>query len=178
MDTLHILHSNTSGEPHEMVQNLLNTSSRNYQRTLDILWFDLKKCYGSNSAISKRLLGKLDAFPKVTKGNYVTKLRKLQNICRSLMCGMDSCKDLRHLNSLEGLEKVWSKMPDAFIFRWRRNFVRIERRTGDVPSMECLFDHISDFIDEHADPTFEDGDFEPPVRSHKVLLRGPPGQFW
>ena len=169
MDTLHILHSNTTGEPHEMVQNLLNTSSRNYQRTLDILWFDLQKCYGSNSAISKRLLANLDAFPKVTRGNYVAKLRKLQNICRSLLCGMDSCKDLRHLNSREGLKKVWSKMPEAFISRWRKNFVRIERETGDVPSLECLFDYISDFIDEHADPTFEDGDFEAPSKSHRVL---------
>ena len=169
MDTLYILSSNTTGEPNEMVQNLLNTNSGNYGRTLDILWYDLEKCYGSSSAISRRLLGKLDAFPRITKTSQLGQMRRLLNICRSLLGAMESCSDLRHLDSREGLKKVCKKMPKSFLARWRRICAKIERRSGEVPPLECLFEHISDFVDEHADPTFEEDDDAGTSRAYKTL---------
>ena len=58
-------------------------------------------------------------------------------------------------------------MPAAFRTQWQKKFIRIERETGDAPTLDHLFESIADFIDQNSHPDFSSRHKVP--KSVKVL---------
>ena len=81
-------------------------------------------------------------------------MENLLSLCRSIMGSMQNCSELGVLNYRSGLQRIWEKMPDPFINRWRREFIRSLRNRGITPDLPNLFQSISDFVEEHTDPNF------------------------
>ena len=52
------------------------------------------------------------------------------------------------------MREIWSKFPDAFVSRWRKEVTSMERRTGKSPSFQDMIDNISYFIEEFSNPNF------------------------
>ena len=154
LDTLYVMLHNTSGQPKDLVQNLINTNATDPAVTLQIAWYDLERRFGSETAIARRLLNKLDAFPKIKSPSQTVQMEGLLSLCRSIMGSMQNCSELGVLNYRSGLQRIWEKMPETFINRWRREFIRSVRNNGRTPDLTDLFQSISDFVEEHTDPNF------------------------
>ena len=157
LDTLYVMLHNTSGLPKDLVQNLINTNATDPAVTLQIAWYDLERRFGSETAIARRLLNKLDAFPKIKSPSQTVQMEGLLSLCRSIMGSMQNCSELGVLNYRSGLQRIWEKMPETFINRWRREFIRSVRNNRRTPDLTDLFQSISDFVEEHTDPNFFSG---------------------
>ena len=81
-------------------------------------------------------------------------MEKLLAICRSAKSKMRTCKQLKVLNYQSEMRNIWEKMPPTFQTQWQKKFIRIERRTGDAPTIDHLFESIADFIDQNSHPDF------------------------
>ena len=168
LESLYILSYNTTGRPKTMLQDFLSNCN-DPVRTLRLAWQDLEKRFGSSIRVSNRLREKLQDLDRIQDPSDILPMEELLSICRSIMCGMESCRDLQYYNFRNGLEEIWSKMPNSFIDRWKRESVKFERRTGVTPEIKYLFQCMSDFIDENSDPTFRKDTASRYPKKHKVL---------
>ena len=165
---LSALDRNTTGAPGRMVKDMLVTSTHSVDTFNDVL-ADLDKRFGSDSVVTNSILTRLNKIPKISSPSQIIEMQDLLSTCRSIMGSMDACPDLQLLNFRFGLRRIWEKMPNGFISRWRKETARTERETNRPPSLGRLYQSISDFIDEHSDPTFDSIPNSPKSKAHKVL---------
>ena len=165
---LSALDRNTTGAPGRMVKDMLVTSTHSVDTFNDVL-ADLDKRFGSDSVVTNSILARLNKIPKISSPSQIVEMQDLLSTCRSIMGSMDACPDLQLLNFRFGLRRIWEKMPNGFISRWRKETARTERKTNRPPSLRRLYQYISDFIDEHSDPTFDNIYNSPKSKAHKVL---------
>ena len=78
----------------------------------------------------------------------------LLSICRSIQANMARCPDLRYLETQQGMKEVWTKLPESFISRWRKEVTTSERNSGYTPSFSKLIECFSEFIEEFSNPIF------------------------
>ena len=168
-DTIHIILRNTSGKPKAIVQEYLNSCCEDPEVTLQEVWRELERRFGSNSLVSRCLLDRVHNFENIQSASDVNKMEKLLAICRSAKSKMTTCKQLKVLNYPSEMRNIWEKMPAAFRTQWQKKFIRIERQTGDAPTLDHLFESIADFIDQNSHPDFSSHHKVPKSKSVKVL---------
>ena len=153
-DTIHIILRNTSGKPKAIVQEYLNSCCEDPEVTLQEVWRELERRFGSNSLVSRCLLDRIHNFESIQSAGDVNEMEKLLGICRSARSKMKTCRQLEVLNYQSEMRNIWEKMPPTFQTQWQKKFIRIERRTGDAPTIDHLFESIADFIDQNSHPDF------------------------
>ena len=154
-EILLILESNTTGDPRDIIRDSLYTFTDS-QESLAKAVTRLDKRYGSDLVITRAINHKLDKFPKIQKTSQTDKMEKLLSLVRYIMASIPACPELTYLNFREGQKKIWKRMPDDFIRRWRRISSRSEQVENRPPTLECLYEQISDYVNENSDPNFHD----------------------
>ena len=139
IDTVHIMLKNTTGKPKAIVQDYSDNCCDNPESTLDEVWRELEKRFGSNLLVSRSLLDKLHSFSGVDDPHDIDQMEKLLAICRSARSRMGTCKKLRVLNYQSELRQIWEKMPAQFQQKWQTKYMRIEKSTGQSPNLNHLF---------------------------------------
>ena len=167
-DCINILLKNTVGKPKLIVQDYLNNCCDEPESTLQDIWEELEKRFGSNSLVSKCLLDKIHDFEKIESSDHIHEMERLLSVCRSAKSKMRSCRQLQVLNYQSELRRIWEKMPHSFQTEWKKKFIRIERETGNSPTLEVLLDSISDYIDRNSHPVFVSKTYKP-TKLAKVL---------
>ena len=170
IDTVHIMLKNTTGKPKAILQEYSDNCCDDPESTLDEVWRELEKRFGSNLLVSRSLLDKLHSFSGVDDPQDIDRMEKLLAICRSARSRMGTCKELRVLNYQSELRQIWEKMPAQFQQKWQTKYMRIERETGQSPNLDHLFGAMSEYIDANSHPDFLKKTTKP--RSVKVLRTG------
>ena len=168
-DCVNILLKNTVGKPKLVIQDYVNNCCDEPESTLQDIWEELEKRFGSNSLVSKCLLDKIHDFEKIESSDHINEMERLLSVCRSAKSKMRTCRQLRVLNYQSELIRIWEKMPHSFQAEWRKKFIRIERETGDSPTLEVLLDSMSDYIDRNSHPVFISKKNSKPTKPARVL---------
>ena len=166
-EVLLILESNTQGQPRETVRDFLYTITDSCE-SLETVIASLDAKYGSDAIITRAINSKLDKFTKVTKANDTTRMEKLLSLLRYIMASMKACPELAYLNFREGQKKIWQRMPDEFIRRWRKISAQSERNDNRPPTLQRLYREIYNFVNDHSDPAFYD--IASPSRNKRSLV--------
>ena len=157
LDSLFIIKANTSGRPNGLVSDFLVAGVANPARALDQVWDIFKKRYGSNMLVSKHLKDKISTIQKVEFPLSTQKIQIMEDLlslCRVILANMNRCPDLKYFDLQDGQRDIWSKMPEKFLNKWRREVNLSQNKYDSLPSFEQLVSSVSNFIDEHSNPCF------------------------
>ena len=157
LDSLFIIKANTTGRPNGLVSDFLVAGVVNPARALEQVWDIFRKRYGSNMLVSKHLKDKILTIQKVEfplSPQKIHIMEDLLSLCRVILANMDRCPDLKYFDLQDGQRDIWSKMPEKFLNKWRREVNISQNEHDSLPSFEQLVSSVSSFIDEHSNPCF------------------------
>ena len=145
---IQVLRANTQGRPHEIIRDLTIAGTFSPKTVVDNIWRDLDNRYGSEIRLTNHLFGKLHSFPKIKSPSQIEDIERLRSIGRHMEASAPRCTSLEVMNYPQSQIRLWDKMPDAFIKRWRN------KSANKVLPLSVLLKEIDDFITEFSDPVF------------------------
>ena len=154
LDSLYILQSNSSGRPKKIVSQYISIGSHNPSVTLNNVWNELKKRFGSNVLVSNSLLSRLSQFKPIKSPSHITEMEDLKDLLQLIIANMEMCSELKILNLQRGMKSVWEKFPEQFQRVWRTKSTQFTRRTNEDPNLDFFVKVINEYIDECSNPNF------------------------
>ena len=153
-ETVLILKANTMKYSREIIDNLLSGGMYNPSQILSEIWTTFKNRFGSNVRVTSHLMDRLTSFPEISSPNQIKDMEHLLIICKVIKLNMSESSDLQYFETQQGIREVWSKLPDIFVSKWRKEVSTSQRITGHTPSFSKFIEFFSNLIEEYANPIF------------------------
>lgn len=154
LDHIAILSANTSGEPHKLVENFKSTLGGDPQETLDSLKQALYRKFGTSVHICSTLTRKLREFPCIKPPSVETQLSNLADLCKIIELNISRNRDLCVFNASEGQERVWTKLPEFLLRKWRSLVHQHTSKFHDLPEFSVMVKFLEDQAEELNNPYF------------------------
>ena len=119
IEKIKLLLLNTKGEPHDIVENLFYSGSKNPDSALDKILRTLANQYGADMNVAKSLDKKIDNFPSITKMTQGKEIRDLLHLCLQIESYKENCAELQRFDLPSGQMSIWGKLPVPIQNRWR-----------------------------------------------------------
>ena len=156
IDTIKVLLLNTSGEPHDLIQDHFVAGAAHPDRALDKIWRSLHQRFGSNTKVTSSLLKRVDDFVEIKSANQGKRLQELLHLCELTHSYMDACHELQIFNLSQGLRKLWTKLPENLQSRWRKYGNDFEMKNfGRTPLLTDFISFLEIQTAEMCNPNYE-----------------------
>ena len=166
-DHMCVLEARTTGHPQRIVQSHMNSGNPDPQRTLNELYSELYRRFGSGNRVAHTLTSKLIALQPIKSADQTDKLEELLEICKSIRNNLH-LQELQEFNISTGIQKIWSKLPSPFQNAWRSQNLDYSRRNyGQHPPLAHFIDFLTTKFEEYSDPAYERRPIEVNKRVYK-----------
>ena len=126
--------------------------------SLENIWKQLIKRYGSDDIVSNSLTKKLKDFKPIRHeddAGATEQMEDLHTLCLRIERLARRCKSLEHYLSPEGMKLIWKKFPSSFVNRFRKIYDSIIER-GRVVTFKDLTDFMDQYIRINSNPIFRE----------------------
>jgi hypothetical protein len=145
----------TSSRAHEIVTKIRAVNVHNPAQGLCEAWERLDECYSRPEVVTKALLGKVKAFPRIDNNQNV-KLREFSDLLYMLNAAKVELPGLCYLDTHLGVAEFVQKLPFSLQTKWRTRGKEYKDRHGvHFPPFEFFAGYVRKMADERNDPSFE-----------------------
>ena len=110
--------------------------------------------FGSSSLVSQSLVDKVESLPFIKSVHQVAQIEELCDLCMVIRSSMEDCMELTFFNLQRGMKTIYSRLPDSFQTRWRKEWFVTESRTGQTPNFCNFVDFLQTYLQEVRTPGF------------------------
>ena len=167
----HILLSNCSGPPHQMVQTFLNSSGPVTSEVMKTIWTALEERYGGQNNIARDIFSKLEAIKTIDdKKNVGVQIQNMHDICKIAEFNISKSPELLMLNFANGLQSLRIKLPKHLQDRWRRSGQKYENQhNGLHPPFSYFVLFLNDLAKELNNKNYETPSSHQDPKPRRVL---------
>ncbi len=134
----------TSGRALGIVQGCAIMDPRaRYNRAMRLL----KDRYGNMYKITEAWVNEIMKFPNV-KSNDGMQLQEFADLLRNCFNTLDAMNALTEINTQTSLIQIVAKLPSSLQGSWRKEVIRIKRRTERMPRFSDLVNFVEDLAEE------------------------------
>ena len=156
-EILHVLLSNTTGEPKKMIQEVLSMNVFIDHQTVNDVWTMLVDRHGSPYRAAEQLREKIMKFPTIrgSRTEIGTPLQKFYDLCRVVASYMRNCPHLDDLNNPAGQAIIRSKLPDQVLERWQIVGHAYQDTEHRNPTFNVFVDFLKSISREYSNRNFD-----------------------
>ena len=158
-EQIFILRSNTTGPPHRMISNWINSGLDDPPTTLHKVWSHLQTFYGSNDIIAASVRKRIERLKKIGREEdsaASSAMQDLHGLCLLVDNLQHKCLSLRHYSSPEGMRILWEKLPENLLRRWR-GYYQEKSEHGEV-KLKDFISELEKYIKYTANPLFSESE--------------------
>ena len=154
LDKLLILKANTVKEPQRLVEDYIS-SGMNPSEALPQLLHELKKEFGSSVLIANSLNHQVNSFMPIKSTHQTDRLKELVRLCKYIEINMNNTEELTIFNTVEGIKKVWLKLPEPMQNQWLSISEEHISRYDRNPPFSAFVQFVSKKTREYSNPLYQ-----------------------
>lgn len=147
MNIMEILSANCTGEPRALIEDYRTIARGDPTETLNNIWRELYKKYGTSDVIFNQLEKKVTEFPPIKHEKDKKRFIELHRLCRIIYSNIMEVPDLQSFDTGSGIRTIIRKFPPSSLNKWTSRSASRKRNYGMSPRFKDLLDFLESEID-------------------------------